>query len=108
MKPDPDEKLDALFRAARSVEVNTSRVEFGFETRVAARLGERRASGAAGAQLWGGLAWKLAPCFAAIVVVLAGWTYLDAGDPPAFDLAAGIGTSLDGETLEVYLMGGAP
>ena len=35
-----DEKLSALFAAARAAERDTSRAEFGFETRLAARLRE--------------------------------------------------------------------
>ena len=40
MNNDPEEKLSALFAAARADERDTSRAEFGFETRLAARLRE--------------------------------------------------------------------
>ncbi len=66
MKPDP---LDALFRAAREDAPDTSRAEFGFETRVLARIrAERRAS-------WQGWAWRLCPFFASLAVAAGAWFY---------------------------------
>lgn len=64
MNTDPD--LDALFRAVRTEAPDTTRAEFGFETRLFARLREERSPGVFA---W---AWKLAPFFAAIAIA-AGW-----------------------------------
>ncbi len=66
MNNNPDSSLDALFRAARTGEPDTERAQFGFETRLMARLREDRG---AGLFAW---AWKLAPFFAAIALA-AGW-----------------------------------
>jgi hypothetical protein len=66
MKPDP---LDALFRAVREDAPDTSRAEYGFETRVLARIrAERRTS-------WQGWAWRLCPFFASIAVLAGAWFY---------------------------------
>ena len=66
MNTEPDPQLDALFRAARSEAPDTARAEFGFETRLMARLREERGTGIFA---W---AWKLAPFFAAVALA-AGW-----------------------------------
>ena len=66
MNTDPDSSLDALFRAARADEPDTARAQFGFETRLMARLREDRGMGLFA---W---AWKLAPFFAALALA-AGW-----------------------------------
>ena len=56
----PDQKLDALLRAARAATPDTDRAEFALETRVLSRLREER-SGA-----WFALALRLSPLFAAL------------------------------------------
>ena len=66
MNTESDPQLDALFRAARTCEPDTARAQFGFETRLMARLREDRGTGVFA---W---AWKLAPFFAAIALA-AGW-----------------------------------
>ena len=68
MKPDADRQLDALFHSARTAETDTSRVEFGFETRLMARLREERSSSIAA---W---AWKLAPFCAALAIAAGVWS----------------------------------
>ena len=66
MKPDP---LDSLFRAVRDEAPDTSRAEFGFETRLLARIrSERRLS-------WQGWAWRLCPFFASLAVAAGAWFY---------------------------------
>jgi hypothetical protein len=63
MNDKPDPLLDALFSAARTeAEPETSRAEFGFETRLLARLREDR-----GASIFA-WAWKLCPLFAAVAL----------------------------------------
>ena len=66
MKDESDKQLDALFRAVRAEAPDTARAQFGFETRLMARLREDRGSGVFA---W---AWKLAPFFAAVALA-AGW-----------------------------------
>jgi len=68
MNDNPDPQLDALFAAARAGAPDTSRVEYGFETRLAARLREER-----GASLFA-WAWRLCPFFAALALAVAWWT----------------------------------
>ncbi len=63
--------LDALFALARGERPDTSRAEYGFETRLLARLHERTLS--CPVALWAGLTWRMAPFFAACVVALAIW-----------------------------------
>jgi hypothetical protein len=66
MSPD---SLEALFQAARADAPDTSRAEFGFETRVMARIrSERRTT-------WQGWAWRLCPFFTALAVAAGGWFY---------------------------------
>ena len=69
MKHNSDHQLDALLRAAREQPLETSRAEFGFETRVMARIrAERRTS-------WQGWAWRLCPFFTALAVAAGAWVY---------------------------------
>ncbi len=68
MKPDADQQLDALVRAARLQTRDTSRSEFAFETRLMARLREERASSI------GAWAWKLAPFCAALAIAAGLWS----------------------------------
>ena len=65
----PIDPLEALFQAARQAQPNTSRAEFGFETRLLARCREEAARPHVG---W--LAWRLAPIFAALTLALAWWS----------------------------------
>ena len=73
MNPDP---LDSLFRAVRDDAPDTSRMEFGFETRVMARIRtERRSS-------WQGWAWRLCPFFTALAVAAGSWMYSHRDNAP--------------------------
>ncbi len=65
------DNLDDLFQAARQAKPDTARLEFGFETRLLARLRVERAAEAP----WYALAWRLAPVFAAVVFALGVWEY---------------------------------
>ncbi len=68
---EPDSQLDALFARARERRPDTSKAEFGFETRLMARLRERRQPDAS--SVWAIVTWRMAPFFAACVVALALW-----------------------------------
>ena len=71
MNDDTEEKLNALFAAARAEERDTSRAEYGFETRLAARL---REEGGGSLSAW---AWKLCPFFAALALAAAWWGHVN-------------------------------
>jgi hypothetical protein len=74
----PDQKLDALLRAAREDEPDIDRAEFAFETRLFARLREERSGP------WYTVALKLSPFFAALVLAAAAWCHASAAiDPDA-------------------------
>jgi len=64
-------KMDELFKLARTVEPNISRSEMGLETRVLARLRTERESLA----VWFTWTWRLVPIFAVLVMALGGWYY---------------------------------
>lgn len=65
----PDQKLDALFRAAREADPALDSADFAFETRVLARLREERGSS------WFTIALRLSPVFAALVIAAAAWCH---------------------------------
>lgn len=65
------DNLDKLLQAARQAKPDTSRLEFGFETRLLARLRAERAAAAP----WYALAWRLAPVFAAVVLAWGVWEF---------------------------------
>ncbi len=68
-----DDRLNELLRSAREVRPDPSRVEFGFETRLLAKLREERAAKADAA--WFSWAWRLGPAFAAVTLALGVWTW---------------------------------
>lgn len=72
----PDQKLDALLRAARDATPDTDSAEYAFETRLLARLREERGSA------WYPLALRLSPLFAALVIAAAAWCQSFAGIEP--------------------------
>lgn len=69
MNDNLDPKLDALFAAARLAPPDTSRLEYGFETRLTARLREENG---ASVFAW---AWRMCPFFAALALAVAWWTH---------------------------------
>jgi hypothetical protein len=84
--PDP---LDALFAAARAQRPDTSRAEYGFETRLMAWLRERQEPDAL--SLWLKVTWRMAPLLAVGVVALAIWN---------FDLASQSDDIIGGDCLQ--------
>jgi hypothetical protein len=76
-----DDELNKLLRAARDAAPDTSRLEYGFETRLLARIRGERAKADAPIFAW---AWRLTPWFAGVVVALGVWAwYSPAPDPEA-------------------------
>ena len=72
MNDNHDPQLEALFAAARADAPDTSRLEYGFETRLAARLREENGDSIFA---W---AWRLCPFFAALALAVAWWTQANA------------------------------
>jgi hypothetical protein len=68
------DRLDEVFRAARQAPTDTARLEFGFETRLLARLRAERTT----ALPWAEMVWRLVPVFAAVVVALGVWAHASA------------------------------
>ena len=62
-----DVELDRFFALARQASPDISGVERNFETRVMARIREGR-------EPWYTWAWRLAPVFLALTILLAGWS----------------------------------
>lgn len=95
-----DEQLDKLFQATRAAQPDTSRAEYGFETRLLALLRAKREQPAP----WYAFAWKLLPAFAAIVVALGVWAATEPGSG-SNDLASAITSDRQENTLVTYLTG---
>ena len=99
MKHNSDHQLDALLRAAREQPLETSRAEFGFETRLMARLREERRGSV---NAW---AWKLAPFFAALALAAGLWSRTTARvDVDSHALAEAVQTA-DERVLMAYMTG---
>ena len=94
-----DERLDKLFAATRGVKPDTSRAEYGFETRLLAKLRAARDQ----ALPWYAFAWKLIPAFATVVVALGVWTYAGSNTT---DLQSAIAGDHEENVLASYLTGG--
>lgn len=85
-------ELDRLFALARQASPDISGVERNFETRVMARIRERR-------EPWYALAWRLAPVFLALTLLLAGWSLFYSPVHPADPV-----TTLASGTQEIALV----
>ena len=68
-EPQPDSQLDSLFVLARARRVDTSAMEYGFETRLMARLRSQKEPGS----IWALVSWRMMPFFAACVLALTVW-----------------------------------
>jgi hypothetical protein len=66
MKDKRDETLDKLFQTVRAMKPDTVAVEEYFETRLLARIEEKRSNRAA----WSIWSWRLIPVFSAIVIII--------------------------------------
>jgi hypothetical protein len=92
--PDP---LDALFAAARAQRPDTSRAEYGFESRLMARLRARRQPDPI--SLFSVVSWRLMPFFAMGVVALALWQADVSSESNDDAVAAGLNNPVAGEIL---------
>jgi hypothetical protein len=87
-----DVELDRFFALARQASPDISGVERNFETRVMARIREGR-------EPWYAWAWRLAPIFLALTLLLAGWSIFFSPVNPADPV-----TTLASGTQEVALL----
>ena len=87
-----DVELDRFFALARQAPQDISEVERNFEMRVMARIRESR-------EPWYAWAWRLAPVFLALAVLLVGWSIYYSPVHPADPVA-----TLASGTQEVALL----
>ena len=87
-----DVELDRFFALARQASPDISGVERNFETRVMARIREGR-------EPWYAWAWRLAPVFLALTLLLAGWSIFYSPVHPADPV-----TTLASGTQEIALL----
>lgn len=66
MNDDSAERLDSFFAAARAAKPDTSLIEYGFESRLMAKIREKRERNF----LWHAWVWRLVPFFAGIALVI--------------------------------------
>ena len=99
MNDNPEEKLHALFAAARADERDTSRAEFGFETRLAARL---REEGGGSLFAW---AWKLCPFFAALALAATWWGHVNLRAEAATEVLTEATQPNEEQVLLTYMTG---
>ncbi len=95
-----DNGLDRLFADARKAELYDPDMEYGFETRLMARIRAER-EGRMPLLLW---AWRLIPVFISIVIVLGIWTYLSDSNQ-RIDLSAVAGIGSEETMLTAFLTG---
>lgn len=88
-----DDQLNRLFAAARQAPPDTARAQYGFETRLLARLRDERRQ----AVPWLVWAWRLTPVFAAIVLALGVWNFTVAGQDVSTDEVATVALLTGGE-----------
>lgn len=99
MKDNPDQLLDDLLSAARAAQPETSRLEFGFETRLAARLREERRGSLAA---W---AWRLCPFFAMLALAVGGWNYANLRTDADTQIVVEATSGNDDQILLAYMTG---
>jgi hypothetical protein len=101
MENDPaDNGLDRLFDKARKAVFYKPEAEYGFESRLMARIREKREDRRP-FLLW---AWRLIPVFVSIVIFLGIWTYMSESNQ-RFDLSAVAGINNEETMLTAFLTG---
>jgi hypothetical protein len=66
-----DRMLDDLFAIARAKRADTSRAEYGFETRLMARLRSEGAAPQDTSSVWAMVSWRLMPIFLTCTLAVA-------------------------------------
>ena len=66
-----DDILERLFVEARKSHSYNANLEYGFETRVMAKINEQRR----GQSIFFSWAWRLIPAFVSAVLILGAWAY---------------------------------
>jgi hypothetical protein len=101
METDPnEEKIERLFAAARQAEPYKAAIEYGFETRLMAKIRSERERQMP-FFLW---AWRLIPVFVSIVIFLGIWTY-ESRYSHMTDLSAITGIGNEETTMVAFLTG---
>ncbi len=101
MNDDKDKELNRLFAVAKGFKPDTSHLEMNFETRLMARIRERRSSRTA----WFDWEWRLVPVFAALAAILCIVSLImDANHSQ--DIFASIVSSQENQIVVRYLTGG--
>jgi hypothetical protein len=101
METDPnEEKIERLFAAARQAEPYKAAIEYGFETRLMAKIRSERERRMP-FFLW---AWRLIPVFVSIVIFLGIWTY-ESRYSHMTDLSAITGIGNEETTMVAFLTG---
>src|ERR1700690_2704522 len=67
-----DERMERLFSAARKSQPYNTHLEYGFETRVMAKIRERRG----GQKPFFSWAWRFMLALVVVVMMLGAWTYI--------------------------------
>ena len=67
-----DDRIERLFAAARKSQPYNANLEYGFETRVLAKIRERRD----GRKPFFSWAWRFIPALVVVVMMLGAWTYI--------------------------------
>jgi hypothetical protein len=67
-----DDRIERLFASARKSQPYNANLEYGFETRVMAKIRERRD----GQKPFFSWAWRLIPALVVVVMMLGAWTYI--------------------------------
>jgi uncharacterized membrane protein len=93
--PDP---LDPLFAQARMHRPDTSKAEYGFETRLMARLRQK----APAVYPWSVVAWRLAPLFGVAVAALLAWEVQIAAATDDAEQASYVDTNLTVNSLSSF------
>ncbi len=103
MSSNSDEQMERLFEAARDEQPDTTRDEWGFETRVMARLREERDLSTS-TFAW---AWRLCPFFAALALAAGLWSRTtDARVRASSSLVTEVSQAGDEQAMVRYLTGG--
>lgn len=100
MNDNTDDKLNKLFVAARSVRPDTGALEDFFETRLAARLREKREN----RRLWYSWEWRLVPVFLVAVIILGSVSLIGDGNRST-DIFTAIANDQEDSQLVAYFGG---